>query len=182
MYFKWLMCLSHNPLSQVTSQLTLGAKHNQRQEMFFCLQCKAGYFWPFAIFPRTFSFYGYFALCFPTVRNPVYLSGASRDSPGVGAMEEGLISSWGMNLRFPLLFWPGSRGVYAILNRESGLDLCVVMELCFPLELSKGFPATRQVEFGTWGNFSNSNRITRTPFVLWVDSRLIFELVQGNQA
>jgi len=60
------MGLSHNPLSQVTSLLTLGAEHNQRQEMFFCPQCKAGYFWPFAIFPRTFSFYGYFALRFPT--------------------------------------------------------------------------------------------------------------------
>ena len=35
--------------------------------MFFCLQCKAGYFWPFTIFPRTFSFYGYFTLRFPTV-------------------------------------------------------------------------------------------------------------------
>ena len=61
------MGLSHNPLSQVTSLLTLGAKHNQRQEMFFCLQCKARYFWPFTIFPRTFSFYGYFALRFPTI-------------------------------------------------------------------------------------------------------------------
>ena len=61
------MGLSHNPLSQVTSLLTLGTEHNLRQEMFFCLQCKAGYFWPFAIFPRTFSFYGYFTLSFPTV-------------------------------------------------------------------------------------------------------------------
>ena len=61
------MGLSHNPLSQVTSLLTFGTEHNQRQEMFFCLQCKAGYFWPFAIFPRTFSFYGYFTLSFPTV-------------------------------------------------------------------------------------------------------------------
>ena len=61
------MGLSHNPLSQVTSLLTLGAEHNQKQEMFFCPQCKAGYFWPFAIFPRTFSFFGYFALRFPTL-------------------------------------------------------------------------------------------------------------------
>ena len=60
------MGLSHDPLSQVTSLLTLGTEHNPRQEMFFCPQCKAGYFWPFAISPRTFSFYGYFALCFPT--------------------------------------------------------------------------------------------------------------------
>ena len=60
------MGLSHNPLSQVTFLLTLGAEHNQRQEMFFCPQGKAEYFWPFAIFPRTFSFYGYFALRFPT--------------------------------------------------------------------------------------------------------------------
>ena len=60
------MGLSHDPLSQVTSLLTLGTEHNPRQEMFFCPQCKAGYFWPFAISPRTFSFYGYFALRFPT--------------------------------------------------------------------------------------------------------------------
>ena len=65
------MGLSHNLLSQVTSLLTLGAEHNQRQEMVFCPQCKAGYFWPFAIFPRTFSFYGYFALCFPTLTRRV---------------------------------------------------------------------------------------------------------------
>ena len=65
------MGLSHNPLSQVTSLLTLGAEHNQKQEMFFCPQCKAGYFWPFAIFPRTFSFFGYFALRFPTLMRRV---------------------------------------------------------------------------------------------------------------
>ena len=35
--------------------------------MFFCPQCKAEYFSPFAIFPRTFSFYSYFALRFPTI-------------------------------------------------------------------------------------------------------------------
>ena len=65
------MGLSHNPLSQVTSLLTLGAEHNQKQEMFFCPQYKAGYFWPFAIFPRTFSFFGYFALRFPTLMRRV---------------------------------------------------------------------------------------------------------------
>ena len=34
--------------------------------MVFCPQYKAEYFWPFAIFPRIFSFYGYFVLRSPT--------------------------------------------------------------------------------------------------------------------
>ena len=52
------------------------------------------------------------------------LGGASRDSTGLGAMEERLISSSGGNLRFPLLFLHASQAVYAITNRESGLDMC----------------------------------------------------------
>ena len=52
------------------------------------------------------------------------LGGASRDSTGFGTMEEHLISSSGRNLRFPLLFLRVSRAVYAISNRESGLDMC----------------------------------------------------------
>ena len=85
------------------------------------------------------------------------LGGASRDSTGFGAMEERLISSSGGNLRFPLLFCRGPRTVCAISNRESGLDVCGSMEICFPLELSKGFQASRQVEFGTWGSFRINN-------------------------
>ena len=98
------------------------------------------------------------------------------------AKEEGLISSWVGNLSVPLLFWRRSQGVCAALNRESGIDLCGGMELWFPLDLSKGFQASRWVEFGTWGSFPISNRGIRTRFMLWVGSQLTFKCVQGNQA
>ena len=64
----------------------------------------------------------------------------------------------------PVLTWVSD--VYAISNRESGLNLCGGMELCFPLELSKGFQASRRVEFGTWGSLPISNQGIRTPFML----------------
>ena len=63
------MCLSHNPFSQVTSLFIIKSWCNRRQEMFFCPQYKVRYFWPFAIFPRTFAFYGYLVLHFPTPTN-----------------------------------------------------------------------------------------------------------------
>ena len=53
--------------------------------------------------------------------------------------------------------------MYAISNREVGLDVCESMELCFPLELSKGFQASSRVEFGTWGSFQINNQGIRTP-------------------
>ena len=64
----------------------------------------------------------------------------------------------------PVLTWVSD--VYAISNRESGLNLCGGMELCFPLELSKGFQVSSRVEFGTWGSFQTSILGIRTPFVL----------------
>ena len=125
---------------------------------------------------------GSFLGCLWEVRNTVESWGASWDSTGFGAMEQGLISSWGENLRVTLLFWHGCRAVYAISNRESGLDECEGIELCFPLEWSKGFQASSWVEFGTWGSFLISNQGIGTPFVLRVDYRPTFELVEGNQA
>ena len=53
-----------------------------------------------------------------------------------------------------------------ISNRESGLDVCGGMEICFPLELSQGFQASRLVEIVTWASFLISNWGIRTPFVL----------------
>ena len=53
--------------------------------------------------------------------------------------------------------------MYAISNREVGLDGCEGMELCFFLELSKGFQASSQVEFGTWGSFRINNQGIRIP-------------------
>ena len=38
--------------------------------------------------------------------------------------------------------------MYAISNRESGLDVCGGMELCFPLELSKGLQVPGELNFG----------------------------------
>ena len=64
----------------------------------------------------------------------------------------------------PVLTWVS--GVYAVSNRESGLDLCGGKELCYPIELSKGFQDSRQVEFGAWGSFRISNQGTSTPFML----------------
>ena len=52
---------------------------------------------------------------------------------------------------FPVLTWVS--GCVDISNRESVLDLCGSMELNFPLEFSKGFQASRRIEFGTWGSF-----------------------------
>ena len=94
------------------------------------------------------------------------LGGASRNSTRFGAIKKGFVSSLGGNLRFSLLFCRGSRDVYAISNRESGLDMCGGMELCFTLKLSKGFQASSRLEFGTWGYFRISNWGIRTPFVL----------------
>ena len=71
--------------------------------------------------------------------------------------------------------------MYAVSNRESGLKVCGGMELCFPLEFSQGFQASRRVDFGTCGSFRISNRGIRTPFMLLVDYRLTFESVQVNQ-
>ena len=45
------------------------------------------------------------------VTNTFVLWGVSVDCSGVAAMEDGLISSWGRNLRVPLLFWRGFWGV-----------------------------------------------------------------------
>ena len=73
-------------------------------------------------------------------------------------------------------------GCVAVSNGESGLEECEGIELCFPLELSKGFQASSQVEFGTWGSFRISNGCIKTPFVLRVDFRATFESVEGNQA
>ena len=64
----------------------------------------------------------------------------------------------------PVLTWVS--GVYAVSNRESGFDLCGGKELCYPIELSKGFQDSRQVDFGAWGSFRISNRGTSTPFML----------------
>ena len=45
-----------------------------------------------------------FSECLLEVRDTVEIGGASRDSAGVVAMEEGLISRGGSNLRLPLCF------------------------------------------------------------------------------
>ena len=47
---------------------------------------------------------GSFSWCLWKVRNTVDLGGASWDSTGVGAVEDGLVSTLGRNLRVPLLF------------------------------------------------------------------------------
>ena len=59
--------------------------------MFFCAQYKPGYFWPFAIFPRTFSFYGYFVrrLELTPKKDVIFIIGdwnakvGSQETPGV---------------------------------------------------------------------------------------------------
>ena len=59
--------------------------------MFFCVQYKAGYFWPFAIFPRTFSFYSYFVLRLELTpkKDVIFIIGdwnakvGSQETPGV---------------------------------------------------------------------------------------------------
>ena len=93
------------------------------------------------------------------VRNTVDLVGASKDSPGFGVMEEGLISTRDG-------FCHGSWAVYGISNRESVLNVCGGTDLCFPLKLSKGFQASSRVQFGTWGSFWIGNRGMRTLFML----------------
>ena len=71
------------------------------------------------------------------------LGGASRDSTGFGAMEEGLISSGCRNIRVPLLtsLAPDllrSQGPCSVGTGESGLVLCGGIELCLPIELFMG--------------------------------------------
>ena len=66
------------------------------------------------------------------------------------------------------------RSVYAFSNMESCLDVCAGMELCFPLELSKGFQASRRGEFVTWGSFLIRNRASELP--------LCFELILGRHS
>ena len=53
--------------------------------------------------------------------------------------------------------------MYAVLNREIGLDVCEGMELCFPLELSKGCQASSRVEFEAWSSFLINSKGIRTP-------------------
>ena len=94
------------------------------------------------------------------------LGGASRDSTGFWCNGGGphLELRWEPQGSFSVLTW--SRAVYAISNSESCLNVCEGIELCFPLELSKGFQASSGLEFGTWGSFWISNRGVRTPLVL----------------
>ena len=65
------------------------------------------------------------------------LGEASRDSTGFAAMEEGLISRSGRNLRVPLHFRLRLQGPCRVGTGESGLVLCGGMELRLPLELFK---------------------------------------------
>ena len=53
--------------------------------------------------------------------------------------------------------------MHTVSNREVGLDVCEGMELCFPLEFSKGFQASSLVEYGTWGSFQINNQGIRNP-------------------
>ena len=68
---------------------------------------------------------------------------------------------WEPQVSSPVLTW--SRAVYAVSNKEVGLDMIEGMELCFPLELSKGFQASSRFEFGTWGSFWINKHGIRTP-------------------
>ena len=65
--------------------------------------------------------------------------------------------------------WCNGIGAHLELRREpqdsSPVVMWVSVCICFPLELSKGFQASRGVEFGTWGSFWISNRGIRSPFI-----------------
>ena len=66
------------------------------------------------------------------------LGEACRNSTGFGAMEEGLISSLGRNLRVPLYFRLRLQGPCRVGKGESGLILGCGMELRLLLELFTG--------------------------------------------
>ena len=53
--------------------------------------------------------------------------------------------------------------MYAISNRESGIDLCGGMELRFPLELSKGFQAPGELNLGPGALFELATRVSVLP-------------------
>ena len=66
------------------------------------------------------------------------VGGASQDSTGFGAMEEGLISSGGRKLGLSLHFRLRSQGPCRVGTRESRLVFCGGMDLRLPLELFTG--------------------------------------------
>ena len=94
---------------------------------------------------------GSFSGCLWEVMDTVELEGASRDSTGFGAMEQGLISSWGRNLTVPLHFWLRLQGPCRVGTGESGLVLCGGMDLRLPLELFTRWQATCRAICGTCG-------------------------------
>ena len=63
------------------------------------------------------------------------VGGASQDSTGLGAMEEGLISSGGRKLGLSLHFRLRSQGPCRVGTRESRLVFCGGMDLRLPFEL-----------------------------------------------
>ena len=61
--------------------------------------------------------------------------------------------------------------MFAVSNRKVGLDVCEGMELCSPLELSKGFQASGRVEFWSWALFEIARGAS--------ELLLCFELILG---
>ena len=82
---------------------------------------------------------GSFSGCLWEVRDTMELGEASQDSTGFAAMEEGLISRPGRNLRVPLHFWLRLQGPCRVGTGESGLVFCGGMELRLTLALLMGW-------------------------------------------
>ena len=93
------------------------------------------------------------------------MGGASRDSTGFGALEEGLISSWGRNLRFPLIS-DSDRRVPADWGQESQASSWV--EAWNSACLSRCPRGERPLSSCIWnlGVFPDVARASHCPFVL----------------
>ena len=107
------------------------------------------------------------------------LGGASRDSSGFGAMEEGLTSRGDRNLRIPLSFGLRPQGPCRVGTGESGL---VLSEEGNPAGLSScsgGSQATRRAVCGTRGSLRTMHGGGSAPSCCAFTRRVAFEEGSG---
>ena len=107
---------------------------------------------------------GRFSWCLLEARNTLDLGGASWDSTGLCAVEEGLISSGEGKLRFLSYSDVGLR-VCMPFQTGSQVSTCVEAWNSAFLSSCQRVSGLRQVEFGTGGSFKISNRGIKTPFL-----------------
>ena len=106
------------------------------------------------------------------------VGGASQDSAGFGAMEEGLISREGRNLRLPLRFGLRPQGPCRVGTGESGIILSEEGN-SLPLEVLRGSQAPCSAVCGTCGCFRTMHDCDSAPSCCAITHWVAFEEVYG---